>query len=68
MTDFSKILEKAKELASLPHPFYAKTKQTAQKERRKKIGDAIKKHEKQTFLLRLQFHKKHEEYIRTVSK
>ena len=37
-------MEKAKELASLPHPFYAKTKQTAQKERRKKIGDAIKKH------------------------
>ena len=47
-----RVMEKAKELASLPHPFYAKTKQTAQKERRKKIGDAIKKHEKQTFLLR----------------
>ena len=47
-----RVMEKARQLASLPHPFYAKTKQTAQKEKRKKIGDAIKKHEKQTFLLR----------------
>ena len=47
-----RVNEKAKELASLPHPFYANTKKTAQKERRKKIRAAIRKHEIQTSILR----------------
>ena len=40
-----RVMEKAKELATLPHPFYANTKKTAQDEARQKIGDAIDKYE-----------------------
>ena len=47
-----RVNEKAKELASLPHPFYANTKKTAQKERRKKISVSIKKYVIQTSILR----------------
>ena len=40
-----RVMEKAKELATLPHPFYANTKKTAQDEVRRKIADAIDKYE-----------------------
>ena len=41
-----RVLEKAKELATLPHPFYANTKKSAQKDIVQKITDAIEKYEK----------------------
>ena len=41
-----RVMEKAKELATLPHPFYAKTKESAQADIRQKISDGIKKYEK----------------------
>jgi enoyl-CoA hydratase len=41
-----RVMEKAKELATLPHPFYAKTKESAQADIRQKILDGIKKYEK----------------------
>ena len=41
-----RVMDKAKELASLPHPFYAKTKESAQADVRQKILDGIKKYEK----------------------
>ena len=41
-----RVMDKAKELASLPHPFYAKTKESAQADIRQKILDGIKKYEK----------------------
>jgi len=41
-----RVLAKANELASLPHPFYANTKASAQNDTRQKIADAIKKYEK----------------------
>ena len=40
-----RVMEKAKELATLPHPFYANTKKTAQDDVRQKIADAIYKYE-----------------------
>ena len=40
-----RVMEKAKELATLPHPFYANTKKTAQDNVRQKIADAIDKYE-----------------------
>ena len=40
-----RVMEKAKELASLPHPFYTNTKHFAQGDVIKKISDAIKKYE-----------------------
>ena len=40
-----RVMEKAKELATLPHPFYANTKKTAQDDVRRKIADAIDKYE-----------------------
>ena len=40
-----RVMEKAKELATLPHPFYANTKKTAQDDVRQKIADAIDKYE-----------------------
>ena len=40
-----RVMEKAKELATLPHPFYANTKKTAQEDVRQKIADAIDKYE-----------------------
>jgi len=43
-------MEKAKELATLPHPFYANTKKTAQEDVRQKIADAIEKYENLTGL------------------
>ena len=43
-------MEKAKELATLPHPFYANTKKTAQEDVRQKIADAIEKYENLTDL------------------
>jgi len=43
-------MEKAKELATLPHPFYANTKKTAQEDVRQKIADAIDKYENLTGL------------------
>ena len=46
----SRVMEKAKELASLPHPFYAKTKKSAQGEVLQKISDAIDKYENLTVL------------------
>jgi len=45
-----RVMEKAKELATLPHPFYANTKKSAQDEVRQKISDAIDKYEKITGL------------------
>ena len=39
-------MEKAAELATLPHPFYANTKKSAQDDVRQKISDAIDKYEK----------------------
>ena len=41
-----RVMDKAKELATLPHPFYAKTKESAQADIRQKILDGIKKYEK----------------------
>ena len=41
-----RVMDKAKELATLPHPFYAKTKESAQVDVRHKILDGIKKYEK----------------------
>ena len=43
-----RVMEKAKELATLPHPFYANTKKTAQDDVRQKIADAIDKYENLT--------------------
>ena len=40
-----RVMAKAKELATLPHPFYANTKKTAQDDVRQKIADAIDKYE-----------------------
>ena len=40
-----RVIEKAKELATLPHPFYANTKKTAQDEVRQKIATSIEKYE-----------------------
>ena len=40
-----RVMEKAKELATLPHPFYANTKKTDQDDVRQKIADAIDKYE-----------------------
>ncbi|MBD63491.1 MAG: enoyl-CoA hydratase [Gammaproteobacteria bacterium] len=40
-----RVIEKATELASLPHPFYANTKKSAQGDIRQKISDGIKKYE-----------------------
>ncbi len=40
-----RVMEKAEELATLPHPFYANTKKTAQDDVRQKIADAIDKYE-----------------------
>jgi enoyl-CoA hydratase/carnithine racemase len=45
-----RVMEKAKELATLPHPFYANTKKSAQDDVRQKISDAINKYEKITGL------------------
>jgi enoyl-CoA hydratase len=45
-----RVMEKAKELATLPHPFYANTKKTAQDDVRQKIADAIEKYENLTGL------------------
>jgi hypothetical protein len=36
-----RVMEKATELATLPHPFYANTKKSAQDDVRQKISDAI---------------------------
>ncbi len=45
-TEFmDRVMEKAKELATLPHPFYANTKKSAQDDVRQKISDAIEKYE-----------------------
>ena len=50
-TEFmNRVMEKAKELASLPHPFYANTKKSAQEDVRKKISNAIDKYENLTGL------------------
>ena len=46
----NRVMEKAKELASLPHPFYANTKKSAQEDVRKKISNAIDKYENLTGL------------------
>jgi len=43
-------MEKAKELATLPDPFYANTKKSAQDDVRQKISDAIDKYEQITGL------------------
>ena len=45
-----RVMEKANELASLPHPFYANTKKSAQEDVREKIAAAIKKYEQLTGL------------------
>jgi ribosomal protein L31 len=45
-----RVMEKAKELATLPHPFYTNTKKTAQEDVRQKIADAIEKYENLTGL------------------
>ena len=45
-----RVMEKANELASLPHPFYANTKKSAQEDVREKIAEAIKKYEQLTGL------------------
>ena len=45
-----RVMEKADELASLPHPFYANTKKSAQEDVREKIAEAIKKYEQLTGL------------------
>jgi len=44
----NRVMEKAKELASLPHPFYTKTKKSAQDDVRQKISNAIDKYENLT--------------------
>ena len=41
-----RVMEKAKELATLPHPFYANTKKSAQNDTVQKIAGAIEKYEK----------------------
>ena len=41
----NRVIEKATELASLPHPFYDNTKKSAQEDIRQKISDGIKKYE-----------------------
>tara|TARA_Y100000816_G_C26022088_1_gene534743 strand:- start:86 stop:793 length:708 start_codon:yes stop_codon:yes gene_type:complete len=41
----NRVMEKAVELATLPHPFYANTKKSAQDDVRQKIADAIDKYE-----------------------
>ena len=46
----NRVMEKAKELASLPHPFYANTKKSAQENVRNKISDAIDRYEVATGL------------------
>ena len=45
-----RVMEKATELATLPHPFYANTKKSAQDDVRQKISDAIDKYEEITGL------------------
>ena len=45
-----RVMEKATELATLPHPFYANTKKSAQDDVRQKISDAIEKYEEITGL------------------
>ena len=45
-----RVMEKATELATLPHPFYANTKKSAQDDVRQKISGAIEKYEKLTNL------------------
>ena len=40
-----RVMEKAIELATLPHPYYANTKKSAQEDVRQKISDAIEKYE-----------------------
>ena len=45
-----RVMEKANELASLPHPFYANTKKSAQEDVREKIAASIKKYEQLTGL------------------
>ena len=40
-----RVMEKAAELATLPHPFYANTKKSAQEDVREKISAAIEKYE-----------------------
>ena len=45
-----RVMEKANELSSLPHPFYANTKQSAQEDVREKIAKAIEKYEQLTGL------------------
>ena len=46
----NRVIEKAKELATFPHPFYANTKKSAQDDVRQKISDAIDKYEQITGL------------------
>ena len=43
-----RVMEKAVELSTLPHPFYVKTKHFAQGDVMQKIADAIEKYEKLT--------------------
>jgi len=43
-----RVMAKAQELSSLPHPFYVNTKKFAQGEVIQKIADAIEKYEKIT--------------------
>ena len=45
-----RVMEKASELAPLPHPFYANTKKSAQDDVRQKISAAIEKYEQLTNL------------------
>jgi enoyl-CoA hydratase len=45
-----RVMEKATELATLPHPYYANTKKSAQDDVRQKISSAIEKYEKLTNL------------------
>jgi enoyl-CoA hydratase/carnithine racemase len=45
-----RVTEKATELATLPHPFYANTKKSAQDDVRQKIAYAIDKYEEITGL------------------
>ena len=43
-----RVMDKAEELSSLPHPFYLKTKHFAQGDVIQKISDAIEKYENLT--------------------
>ena len=47
-TFMDRVMTKAKELSSLPHPFYVNTKKFAQGDVIEKIANAIKKYEKLT--------------------